>query len=375
MRARVRPLAKLGLLFFGIVGAVAPAEVALRLRDYDTVQFQWLSMVNPSMLELTGNPDLPYVLSPGTRGRIWNTEVSVNSSGFRGREIQPDKGDRFRVAAIGDSITFGMDIADPSQLYPARLEGLLRAGPRHRSAEVLNLGVTGYDAINDLEHLRLRGLRLRPDVVVWQICVNDIGTASTALSWVKAATRLRNPVFKLRLARFVLSRTLRILALREAERDNELERFTAEHRGQILPIDDDATLRQDMARIAAFGDRPELGFLRWWKEPPRLGFLEYAFAQMKALQQQQGFEVVVFAVPQLTRDYTDGWRSINDIVRHEAVKSGFRFVDVFDRFEARGPEQLRNLETDDIHPSPEGHAIIARALYDELAGSHRLAGW
>ena len=361
-----RALGRLGLLVFGLAAVLMPAEIVLRLRGYDAVQFQWLGMVNPQMLELTGNPDLPYVLMPGARGMAWNTEVTINASGARDREFIEDKGGRFRVAAVGDSITFGMDIADPSRLYPAQLERLLQGDHSSRPTEVFNFGVTGYDAVNDVEHLRLRGLRFRPDLVIWQLCVNDIGTASTALQWVNASARLRNPVFQLRVARFVLSRALRLMAERQADQDAELDRFTKDHRARILSIGDDVELRQQMEKVATSVSRPTLRFLPWWKDAPRVGFLEYAFSKMKALQQQQGFDVAVFVVPLLENDDSDASRAVNEIVRHESQKFGFRFVDVFEPFERRGLERLRNLRDDDIHPSPEGHAIIARALHDAL---------
>lgn len=369
MRARHQILAKVGLLLVGLIGAVVPAEVTLRLRGYQSVFQQGPGIANPQLIELTDDPDLPYVLIPGARGRGWNTPVRLNRYGLRDREVSEDKGDRFRIAAFGDSITFGSEIPDPADLYPARLERLLRAGVPALHAEVLNFGVSGYDAVNNVEHLRVRGVRFRPDLIVLQVCLNDIGSASTVVESVWVARHLNSPIFRLRTAQFVVSRGLRILGLRRAERAEDLGAFMDDQRTRILPVGDDATLSRQMADLATLRTQHGLGRLSWWKDPPRLGFFEYALTRLRGLRQQHGFDVVVVGVPLLSHDNPRGRRLVNEIIRHETLKYGFRFVDVFDRFESQDPQRLRNDADDDIHPGPSGHAIIAQALYDDLVTS------
>lgn len=233
-------------------------------------------------------------------------------------------------------------------------------------AQVLNFGVSGYDAVNNVEHLRVRGVPFHPDLVVLQICVNDIGSASTVVESVWVAERLGNPVFRLNTAQFVLSRVMRIIGLRREKQAEDVAAFAVEHRNQILRVDDDATLTRKMANLAALGSAHGLGRLSWWKDGPRLGFLEYALTALGALQRESGFGVVVVGVPLLSDDNAAARRIVNDLIRHEALKHGFGFADVFDRFEEGGPQRLRNSDTDDIHPSPEGHAIIADALYEYM---------
>jgi hypothetical protein len=68
----------------------------------------------------------------------------INSAGFRDREFPIPKPEGvFRIAAIGDSVTYGHECAQEAA-YPKQLERLLNlaagdAAPRY---EVLNFGVT-----------------------------------------------------------------------------------------------------------------------------------------------------------------------------------------------------------------------------------------
>jgi lysophospholipase L1-like esterase len=92
---------------------------------------------------------------------------SHNSLGFRGAEFPP-KGSAVRIVAIGGSTTYGVDVSD-TETWPALLQQKLGAG-----YEVLNLGVAGHGTA---EHLYMMGAvtsRLRPDIVVLHLGLNDM---------------------------------------------------------------------------------------------------------------------------------------------------------------------------------------------------------
>jgi lysophospholipase L1-like esterase len=95
---------------------------------------------------------------------------SSNSAGFRGtREYGPaPAAGVVRVAAVGDSITFGYGVAD-EQTYPHLLDE--RLGP---GFEVLNAGVPGHDSTRTLWDLQNRVLPLRPRVVIACTGVNEM---------------------------------------------------------------------------------------------------------------------------------------------------------------------------------------------------------
>jgi lysophospholipase L1-like esterase len=95
----------------------------------------------------------------------FSTRVVTNARGLReARAIGPRRADVFRVAAVGDSFTWGWG-ADNDATYPARLEALLKARTGH-AVEVVNVSRPGDNLAGYLALLRQHTLPLRPDVVV-----------------------------------------------------------------------------------------------------------------------------------------------------------------------------------------------------------------
>ena len=118
---------------------------------------------------------LRYVLRANYRIRKGGAvHESSNRFGLRGSpDLRREKGSKFRIAAIGDSVTFGLGLAD-SQTYPAQLERLLNrraGGPRF---EVLNAGLPGYSPIQSRLYFEHRVAAFRPDLVLWQFIEDDV---------------------------------------------------------------------------------------------------------------------------------------------------------------------------------------------------------
>ena len=120
-------------------------------------------------------------------------EVVRNSLGYRDREPPPKDPNRYRIAVIGDSFTWGQGI-EASERFSNLIEAFL--GPRY---EVLNFGIPGHDMPQHLEVLA-QVLPLAPDFVLLQLYINDFETAemhrpkphpliseSTARGWGRAS--------------------------------------------------------------------------------------------------------------------------------------------------------------------------------------------
>jgi lysophospholipase L1-like esterase len=95
--------------------------------------------------------------------------VTTNSLGFREREIPPKSPDRYRIAIVGDSFTWGQGIAADERF--SNLIGI-SLGPGY---EVLNYGRPGN---NMPEHLGALDQVLpgRPDFILLQLYINDFET-------------------------------------------------------------------------------------------------------------------------------------------------------------------------------------------------------
>src|SRR5580765_286284 len=108
----------------------------------------------------------PWLPKPFRANPVWR--IALNSEGFRTPPF--DAATRpgvLRIACIGDSWTFGMNV-EQNQTYPARLEALLNARPPIgiRGVDVMNFGVLGYTSFQGLQLLKTRVLALHPDIVV-----------------------------------------------------------------------------------------------------------------------------------------------------------------------------------------------------------------
>ena len=156
----------------GVVLAIALLEVVARL------------VVPPSPTQLLrglhrATPEHPwlYELKPNqeSRGKTTGDVVyATNADGFRDHAYARAKPEgTFRVAVIGDSVSFGYGV-DLDATFAKQIEGRLQglgAGPHY---EVLNLGVSGYNPYTEAELLHGVALGYQPDLVLVQFCINDL---------------------------------------------------------------------------------------------------------------------------------------------------------------------------------------------------------
>ncbi len=76
------------------------------------------------------------------------------------------------VVALGSSSTEGWRATSPANTYPARLqEDLSKAFPLGHLA-VINRGIGGQDALEEVARLDSDAIALRPDLVIWQVGAN-----------------------------------------------------------------------------------------------------------------------------------------------------------------------------------------------------------
>lgn len=77
-----------------------------------------------------------------------------------------------RIVALGSSSTLGVAASAPARTYPAMLEQALRAALPGVALVVVNRGVAGQDATEELGRLQRDTIALRPQLVIWQVGAN-----------------------------------------------------------------------------------------------------------------------------------------------------------------------------------------------------------
>ena len=95
-------------------------------------------------------------MKPGFKykDKVSGNIFSINSLGFRGREISERKPDqKIRIVAIGGSTTFGIGSSNNNNTYPSLLENKLNKNNElsNISFEVINAGIPGAQSINILK--------------------------------------------------------------------------------------------------------------------------------------------------------------------------------------------------------------------------------
>jgi len=328
-------------------------EIALRVVSYDPLAD--IRSGRGAMLRLSANPDVQYELTPGASGFAWDTQVSINSAGFRGPEVSLVKR-QYRIEVLGDSIAFGSSLPAGTE-FPAQLGRLLEG-----RAEVLNLAVSGYDTLQEAALFETKGRAYDPDLVVVTYCLNDTGVANTNMYYVKllqwyGTTRLT----ALRTFQFLMVQVDRIMMGQYLRWANRPAVFRRIYRDRIDPIGaDEQELQSLMREAGAVGHFPS----NWYATDDRIGRLRYAFRRLRALVDAGGHtRVLVLIVPWLAQ-HGDAYphTAAHRIVAHEAERVGFDVLDLTAPFMAHGIVGLRASQTDPCHPNPEGHQIMAEAV-------------
>ena len=110
---------------------------------------------------------LPFRLKPNSTSFLFDSRVTINSLGFRGEEVVPDKGDAYRIVVLGESTTFGCTLRTHDRPWPDLLAELIRERLAiSRPVQVINAGVPAYNLKQNVWRLQKEILPLKPDMVI-----------------------------------------------------------------------------------------------------------------------------------------------------------------------------------------------------------------
>lgn len=367
---------KLLLSGLSLVFTLGAFELALRVAGYDPFGDAVRSgrqepgeLLAQGFLMESADEDLVYELVPGAEAWAWEADVAVNSHGFRDREYTLAKpvGVR-RVVALGDSATFGIKLP-VEVLWPERLEASY--APEDK-VEVLNLGIVGYDILEEVAFLESRGLAFAPDLVVVGFHVNDLGYASPTRSYIQRLQNYGSPIYRARVLQFLRSHLDHIEIAREQERRSSEEYFASENAEKIVDVSDDPELTALLAefRVRAAADDLAPGvnrYVSWFTSAPRIGKLRFALERLAGLAEDGDFQVLVFVVPWLGDvELEDAYDMAYGILGHEVERVGFEFLDPCAATRAAGHPELQIVTNDFGHPNAEGHAILGASVRERI---------
>jgi hypothetical protein len=337
-------LANLSLLGIAVVAALGAVELYLRWTGTFEVA------ATAGCYVFSDNPRLMYEPAPHCEG--------TNALGMRDHEVALAAGAR-PVVAIGDSITFGPGV-DVDETWPKQLERLMRQAGR--DTPVVSLAVQGYSTVQEVETLRLKGLPLRPRVVLLQYCFNDEEIYTTIFDGLVADMRRE--------------RTEGVLGALDP-RHGALVRRLMLTRTAVL-------VRVALAHLRPGTDsQPADGILSYYREhsPVRDGL-----TALDELARRHALDVLVlifphaygahadrtggFALPELS-EFPKAWVFDNVKVLALCRELGFTCIDIAERFAA--DPMLRRIPGHRIfrdgccHLTPLGHKTMAWVVFREMA--------
>ena len=296
--------------------------------------------------------------------------VRINRLGFRGPEISVARTpDTVRILGVGDSIMFGYGVRVEDAFLSVLERNLNATAPVNVKYEALNSGVGASGLDYYYYVLRTKAPELKPDVVIVNICLNDIHVYLDALGVAKAppsAPRKRTPVrvlnqWLLQHSRLYLASYIRFKSMLYRYRVLDLQKIEG---GTFLPLDPPSP-EQDRAWVSSI----EL------------------LSKIVDLSQQNGYRLllVVFPVetqlsPDMLKLYRDrfGLRLGPEVLSGEpqqriaefAASRGVPVLDLLPVFREHPSEQLylrnKSINYDPEHPSVPGHHLAAEAMFQAL---------
>lgn len=109
--------------------------------------------------------------------KLMGVNVMTNSFGLRDKEYSPQKSpDQYRIAVLGDSLTFGWGVQQSQsfvRLLEESLNSSLKASTSIKKIELINMGHGNYNTQQEVNYLLERGHQFNPDHVLLFYFIND----------------------------------------------------------------------------------------------------------------------------------------------------------------------------------------------------------
>ena len=336
------------LVLASVAFVLVAAEIAIRLWDSPLAKPRWIHLHKASL-------ELGWELVPGAAGvGKLGERYQISAAGLRDRDY-PMEAPRgvVRIAAIGDSFTFGMGV-NLEDSYAKQLEGILRT--QGAQVEVMNFGVIGHNMWQHYAMLETRVLRYQPNLIVLGLFTDDIA-ASVPPHATSPNYQGQNP-FEGDDVGDMLSHSALRNFLKHA---NELFEYKFRYRNEsyMRNIPD---RKKTVIETKNIMYRIESGKL----EEEKLRQFYKAVKGFVALAKNADAEVVIVYIPDSVQLDEPQLQASNRLVANISREIGAAFVDATPALEAQDDVGDLYLFPFDAHNSPRGHNLIAQAIADKI---------
>lgn len=276
---------------------------------------------------------------------VWDdTPIFINSRGLRDREFPKQKpGNTFRILSLGESGTFGVRVPI-DQTYNRVLEKLLNARGGSIHYQVINAGVASYTSFQGRLYLEQEGLDFDPDLVLVYFGQND-SLPTYFEDRITQTNAFGIPTY----GRGLTDKQIRQYRLRAKNVQSKLNRFA---------------LYRNLASLVLWVEH------FWNREQSELPTVRVPQKDRK--ENYERIEILAHAhgakVLNLITPYFDHPVPLPDEFRKG---QGRHVCDLWTGIH-RNQNQYGELFLDDVHPTPLGHALIGRTIFECLKAQQLL---
>lgn len=283
-----------------------------------------------------------YTMKPNVSLVRQAVQVDINSDGYRDSEfIQPKQGSQRVIAMLGDSFTFGQGVPQ-DEASPAILQKLLNSKMRADKFRVWNLGVSGYNTVQESYVLKSFVLEKQPAWVILGYNMNDYEPIN-----VPPVENTRSRTEESRYPKWIRD---------IAEGDIHVVKLLF-HKGGVMirkfrPQWFHSSYVEDVLKqYTGSGDG--------WKEVSGL------IAEMNRLCQERGIGFTVALLPAMFDFSHHPFARAHEVVADFCKSNGIDFIDVTSDF---ADEEVKGMVVSilDPHPNPKAQRIFAEALARHL---------
>ncbi|MCK5492868.1 MAG: hypothetical protein KAJ14_07145, partial [Candidatus Omnitrophica bacterium] len=326
---------------------------------------------------ISKNKTIGYELGPNT--------CESNSDGLHDREHEIIKDSNVvRIMIIGDSVAYGLGVL-PEENYASQLEKLLNI--ETMKYEVINLGVIGYDALQIYERFIEKGLKYKPDIVIYGYWFNDhhvilnpfeinfFGNCCKDMLWeLYIQCRMRFPSLT-NIVKFISNRELtkRIILLNKSiEKNRALSGRSKSKRVRLLK---EQVSKEQIDHLYNLFERKsailedsacDIGFMDG--ETSREEFIEFVrtIENLKTKCIQNSIRLIIISTPVLDDFKNYKYTPLYEFLYEFTNSLNIEYFDTVKAFYKEDCRALEISETDNIHFNKYGHSIVAKAIAEHL---------
>lgn len=332
------------LVFIATALTLVGVEVLVRI-FWNKLNGQTVIPLSLKTHRFSANLLMGYDLVPGSVAFEDNVWYRINQDGIRDRDFSLVKPSGiFRIAAVGDSVTFGFGL-ELVDTWPKQLERELQK--THPHVEVINFGVMGYNTPQEAERIRDKVLKYSPDLIIIDYSLNDIGVFSRERRVLNTYKGYNS--FLTTGSGFVDSLLPHFKTYMLIKNRLYLKKTNADTRPQYS---------KDGLKYLKIGYNRY--FFDAYQEAENWNILNMAFAKIRALTQPQ-IPVLFVIHPELTEMDHYLFTEIHEIVKKLCRDYGFPVLDPLADMLAYKAGDLR-ISATNVHPNALGNKIFVQAI-------------